>query len=236
MPHTGGQPDVSRAWQDLYTGAGSTAPAPRVQPTDTFTAPSSASGVSSKVRESIMAALGDPSRYGSEEAGKTFDVLNSRLEQTGGAARKRIDEDMARRGIHASTTAGGYLGDLETNQGQQRANFATEIGLDQAKNYQSDRASAIAQAMGYGGQEFDQGLAGFEANQGAGAQRFNQENTAGRFRFDQDQQDYNQRTGAIEGLEKFGQQGFDNQMTTAGFNADQDYRNTDMWLRMLGQT
>lgn len=130
---------------------------------------------------SILQGLANPSRYGAGEVGQAYNVLNNQLTQQGNADYNRINEDMARRGLYASTTAGGRLGDLATNLNQQRADLATNLLTDQAKNYQSDRASAISQALGYGGQQFNQNLGGFNANLGAQGQNFGQNLQAGQF-------------------------------------------------------
>lgn len=168
----------------------SAAGAPQAQGRGVFTNPTQESPVNAGMLQQIMQGLQNPSRYGAPQAQQTFDLLNRGLTQQGSADKQRIDEDMARRGIYASTTAGGRLGDLASNLNQQRSDFATQVALDQAKNYQGDRASAIAQALGYGGQQFDQGLAGFNANQGAGQQAFGQQATAAQLANDFGNQQY----------------------------------------------
>lgn len=195
LPRQNGQPDLAGGWQQIYDhirdanfqggpqsnyqpggyrGPGQ-AGAPQVQAQGHFEAPQGGQQVDQRTQDAVMQALGQPSRYDSGVANDTFNVLNRQLTQRGNADYQRINEDMASRGIYASTTAGGRLGDLATNLNNQRADFATNIATDQARNYQSDRASAIAQAMGYGGQQFQQGLGTFGANQSAGAQRYGQE-------------------------------------------------------------
>lgn len=210
IPSVGGQPNLSQLWQQQYMNArqmqaptpgtanyqpsqfqgggsvqapgGPLAQAPTAQGRESFTGSPGANAVGGMTQQQVMEMLQNPSRYGASEVGKAYDVLNNRLTQSGNADKQRIDEEMASRGLFASTTAGGRLGDLASNLNRQRADFATELGIDQARNFQGDRTSAINAALGYGDQRFGQDIAGFEANQGAGAQAFGQEATAAQLR------------------------------------------------------
>lgn len=210
--------------------------APQVQGQGNFTAPQGGQQVDQRTQQSVLQALGMPSRYGAPEVGAAFDVLNHRLTQQGNVDRQNIDADMASRGIYSSTTAGGKLGDLATNLNQQRADFATNLATDQAKTFQGDRASAISQAMGYGGQQFGQGLSTFGANQNAGQQRFLQEQAAGEFGLNQNNQNFNQEAtqhgiNQQEGLNKF-----NSGLDTAQFGLNQNNQNFNQGQQANQQT
>lgn len=172
---------------------GSNFQGPQVQQQGHFQAPQGGQQVDQANQQSVLQALMNPSRYGSDQAKSTFDVLNRQLTQQGNADYQRINEDMASRGLYNSTTAGGRLGDLATNLGNQRADFATTIANNQAQTYGQDRAQAIQQAMGYGGQQFQQGAQGFGLNQQAGQQRYDQQMGAGQFGLQQNAQNFGQQ-------------------------------------------
>lgn len=237
-------PNLEAMWSDLAKGGnanfhpggyqgpgqldayrGSNFQAPQVQQRGQFTPSQGGAQVDQRTQQSVMEALGRPSRYGAPEVGAAFDVLNHRLTQQGNSDKQMIDEDMASRGIYASTTAGGRLGDLATNLNQQRADFSTNLATDQARNYQSDRASAISQAMGYGGQQFSQGLAGFGANQGAGQQRFLQEQAAGEFGLNQNNQNYTQQADQYGRNQQEGLNKFNSGLDQAQFGLNQNNQN-----------
>lgn len=254
-------PNVQSMWERMFSGAGfqggpqsnyspsgyqgpgtlnahhdANYQGPQVQGQGTFTAPQGGQQVDQRTQQSVLQALGMPSRYGAPEVGAAFDVLNHRLTQQGNADKQTIDADMASRGLFSSTTAGGKLGDLATNLNQQRADFATNLATDQARNYESDRAQAISQAMGYGGQQFGQGLETFGANQNAGQQRFLQEQAAGEFGLSQNNQNFNQEAtqhgiNQQEGLNKF-----NSGLDTAQFRLNQNNQNFNQGAQANQQT
>lgn len=138
-----------------------------------------------QLQRALMGAVQNPSAYGSDVVGQTYDMLNRRLGQGYDAERQRINEDMARRGLYNSSIAGGRLGDLATNQAYAQQDLATNLLRDQAQTYGQDRTSALGQAMGYSGQTFGNQLAGFQANQSATGQNFQQELATRAFQGDQ---------------------------------------------------
>lgn len=245
-----GLPPVQSMWEKLAQGGGSnfqpggyqgpgqlnayqrsTFQGPQAQQQGHFDPSQSGAQVDQRTQQSVLQALGNPSRYGAQQVGDAYDVLNRRLTQGGNADLQRINEDMASRGIYASTTAGGRMGDLATNLNQQRADYATQLSTDQARNYQSDRASAISQAMGFGGQQFGQGLQGFEANQGAGQQRYNQEMGAGQFGLQQNQQNFSQQAQQYGANQQEGLNNFNSGLDRAQFGLNQNNQNFNQRLQ-----
>lgn len=129
-----------------------------------------APGGNPALQKSIQDALANPSPYNSDNFKSQFDVASQGLNQQYNADYQRINEDMSRRGIYNSTIAGGRLGDLASNQATAKSNLATNMLNASAANYGQDRSNAIAQALGYGGQDFSQALQGYNANQGQSQQ------------------------------------------------------------------
>lgn len=238
--HFGGGPQSSYSpggYQgpgNLHAYQGSNYQGPQVQAQGHFNAPQGGQQVDQQTQQSIMQALGNPSRYGGQQAQDTFNVLNRQLTQSGNADYNRINEDMARRGLYYSTTAGGRLGDLATNLNNQRADYATQIATDQARNYQTDRASAIGQAMGFGGQQFGQGLQTFGANQDAGQQRFNQQMGAGQFGLQQNNQNFNQQYQQYGANQQEGLNRFNSGLDQAQFGLNQNNQNFNQRYNTFG--
>ena len=139
----------------------------------------------SQLEQTLGASLQNPSAYNSENVASQYDVLNRRLGRGFDVERQRINEDMARRGIFNSTIAGGRLGDVASNQAQAQSDLATNLMNQSAERYGRDRQSAIAQAMGYGGLNFGNQLAGYQANLAGSNQAFNQDIATRAFQGDQ---------------------------------------------------
>lgn len=158
---------------------------------------------------SLLDSLANPSAYNSDQAKATFDRLNQGLSEGFDVERQKIREEMARRGLGDSTIYGGRLGDVAIQQARAQSDLAGQIAQDQAKSYASDRANAIAQALGYNQSQQGQNLANFQANQGA-------------------------YRNALQDLLGYGQQSFNNQVTTQQLNNDQSAQQVQFLLSLMG--
>lgn len=134
--------------------------------------------VGSSLQQAVLANLGSPSRYGSDQAKATYDRLNSTLTEGFDTQRRKTNENLASRGVYDSTIAYGDLQGIDTQQGRAQTDLAARIAEQQATTSGTDMQSAIANALGYGstlyGQERgnqndsynqDLGTAEFNANQ-----------------------------------------------------------------------
>jgi len=124
--------------------------------------------------QKLLDLIGNPSRFGADQAEQTFDRLNKRLSQNYDLQRSDIKSEMARRGLLSSTVYGGKLGDLATNQAQAQSDLASSIAQAQADTYGQDLARAIQAAMGYEQQGFGQQLSTAQFNQNAQNQQLAQ--------------------------------------------------------------
>lgn len=207
--------------------------APQAQSFQSFNAQGN-SGMEQGLQQQIMSALGQPSSYGSDQVMGTFNRLNERLGQEFGAERGRIDEEMARRGLHASSIAGGRLGDLATRQAQAQSDLGSRLLEEQAKIYGQDRATSIAQAMGYGGQQFGNQLAGYQANLAGSGQAFQQDLASRAFAGDQ------QAMSVLQAMNNAGfnrdsqNQQFQQGMQGAEFQSGQNQQQLANMLGILG--
>ena len=80
------------------------------------------------------------------------------LQRSFGAQQKQIDEEMARRGVGASSIASGYYGDLAGQQANAQASLLSGLLTNQANNEAQDRAQAqgAGQASVNSGNQQDQ--------------------------------------------------------------------------------
>jgi hypothetical protein len=197
--------------------------APAAQARGQFSAPQHAPIDQALVRQ-LFAGLENPSAYNADVVQQTFGRLAGSIDDDYALARKRTDEEMARRGIYDSTIAGGRLHDLNIGQRSARTELAGQLLTDQARTYGADRATAIAAAMGYGGQQFEHALAGFGANQAAGQQAFGQQAASAQLA-DQFRTSHLGDQLAVGGFNQgLAQQKFGNEMASSQFNAGEQAR------------
>jgi hypothetical protein len=186
------------------------------------------------VEKLIGESLARPSAYDSDQAVETFNRLNSQLSEGFGVERQRIAEEMARRGVGDSTIHGGRLGDVAIQQARAQSDLAGQIATQQAQQYQSDRASALQQALGYGGfqdgrqQQALGNLLGYSGMQND----FQQQQFQNQFAQQQNAQGVQQQN--LQNLLGYGQQSFQNQMATANMNNQYQQQQMDFLMSLLG--
>jgi hypothetical protein len=162
--------------------------------------------LSPAILKAVMDQLANPSGYTTDVAKSTFDRLGGAIDDQYNVDNQRIDEEMARRGIPVSTIAGGRLFDSNVARKSAKENLAGQILTDQAATIGSDRARAVASAMGLSDDDFNRILNEYQTNAAAGQQGFANQLTAGSFN---------------EGLAT---DKFNNDLTAGKFNADEDQR------------
>jgi hypothetical protein len=175
-------------------------------------------GFDAQLQTALQNRLQNPSAYNSDVVRGTYDQLSGRMDEQFRQDQGMLREEMARRGVDASTIHGGRLGDLVGYRDRNRSFLAQQLLDKQASTYGSDLASAISGAMGYSGQNFDQQRDAFGANLQANDQAFRQ------------QQDL---LGNIFG---FGQQQFENQMDVDQMNHQFDMDEIMQIIAQLGLT
>lgn len=168
---------------DTAGGAYTPGNAPRPPAAAPAAAPGGGAGASGgaygNIEQSLQDLLDNPSPYSTDAMQELRGLLTGNITQQFGAARKKLDEDMARRGIYDSSIAGGYYGDLEGQQSNALANLDAQLLQDNASLTQQGRLAGLDAAMGWQSNRFNQGLAEGEltgtygGKQTLGAQQLN---------------------------------------------------------------
>lgn len=188
------------------------------------------------IETNLQGLLQNPSAYSSAMVKGTYDMLNQQMSQDYDYQRKQMQEQMARRGIDASTITGQHYSDLGTEQARAQSNLAYQLMTDQAKQYGTDMNNALASAMGYDNQRFNQGLSAYQTNLAANNQNFGQQQQllgnvldygqqqysqgANTFGLNQSaqQQAFNQNQQNLTNLQNYGNTQYDQSANTFGLN------------------
>ena len=153
---TGGAPPSQPPGGNGGTGGGVTTGYPGSGLSEQHAAdPSTMQG---SLSSSILRALNNPSRYASGAFDSSLNSGMATLQRSFGAQQKQIDEEMARRGVGASSIASGYYGDLAGQQANAQASLLSGLLTNQANNEATDRAQAqgAGQASVNSGNQQDQ--------------------------------------------------------------------------------
>lgn len=169
-----------------------------------------------QIQAVLEGQLANPSRYDMPLVRDTFDMLNRQLSEGYNTQANQVDEEMASRGLYNSTTAGGRLGDLRTNQARAQADMAQNLLMDQARTYSGDLNAATGAGMDFG-----------RYGQGEDQRKFTNQAQVYGMNADQNQRAWQNYAG-------YGQQAFDNQMATANYNQNQDVINNQLLMQLLG--
>lgn len=205
----------------------------QTQQTGQFTNPNQGSAINAATGQSVQNLLNNPDPYSTA-------AFQSQLQQTMGS----IDDDynqrdaalkgsIANRGLDAAGTIGATD---QTYQNLQRrtaqGDAANSLLQTEAQTSAANRAQAINTAMGYGSNNYTQGLGTYQANANTNQQNFGQNVTAEQYGQQAQQQGYNQAQGAyttnlganaqnsaqqqqaLNNYLGYGQQGFNNQLST----------------------
>lgn len=142
-------------------------------------------------------ALANPDPYATDVMQAQRAAGQAQLTQQFGAQQKMLDEEMARRGIGASSIASGYYGDLAGQQATAQAGLESNVLSDEANRQQQ----GLATALGAGNQ-----LYGAQSSSGLGYSQLGLQNALG------------------QGQLGLGQQQLNNQNTQFGQNLDQQLK------------
>lgn len=197
--------------------------APRAREVGQFN-PQQNNQIDEGLQSQILNSLGQPSRYDSSVVQNSFNAMNQRLGQEFDLQRQGINEDAARRGVYFSTGAVGRLGDVATRQAQAQSDLATNLLREQANTYGQDRNAAVAQALGYGGQQFGNQLAGYQANMAGTAQNFQQQLSEAAFRGDQQAMQVLQAVNNRDYAANLHNQAFQQQLQAGQFGQSEQQR------------
>ena len=143
------------------------------------------SQVQQATQRNTLDLLNNPSAYGLDQVKDAYGYLGGQIDDQFAVNRSKLGDEMARRGLGASTINAGRLNDLNIGQRDAKTNLAYDLahqyasGLDSARQgaisagntvgttAQNNNQSALQQLMNYGQQGFQNDLATNQANQSA---------------------------------------------------------------------
>jgi len=159
-----------------------------------------------------------PSRYDTESFKQIRGAQAANLQSEYSAQQKALNEDLARRGLSASSIGGGRMGDLAGQQARALSSLDAQLLQQAADTQAQDRAQLMQSGQGLAELAGSQDLAQFEANRAAQAGTFENQLRSAQFKQQQ--------------FEQGGQEAF--QSAQAEEAASQAARQFD--LAALGQT
>lgn len=122
-----------------------------------------------------------PSRYDTEAFKQIRGAQAANLQSEYSAQQKALNEDLARRGLSASSIGGGRMGDLAGQQARALSSLDAQLLQQAAETQAQDRAQLMQSGQGLAELAGAQDLAQFEANRVAQAATFENQLRAAQF-------------------------------------------------------
>lgn len=119
---------------------------------------SAAGPLQNQLASSLRSSLANPNPYNSDTVRSIDSALTGQLNQDYVAQRKHLEEDLARRGLSASTIGGGYYGDLAGQQDQALATMRAGLTQSAANAEIAGRTQAQGAAQSNINAQNSQGL------------------------------------------------------------------------------
>jgi len=140
-------------FRDLQA-AGQARPAPPLAPTQ---APPST--LTEQLKQQLGSFLQQPGRFGTQEFQQIRQAQAANLQAEYGAQQQQLNEELARRGLSASSVGGGRMGDLAGQQARALASLDATL-LEKAAGYGAEDLKTKLEAIGLlqKGSEFEQTL------------------------------------------------------------------------------
>lgn len=117
-----------------------------------------------QLQQAVSQTLAAPTRYDMPQVQQVRDALTNQLQTQYAGQQKQINDQLASRGLLSSSIAGGYYGDLATNQANALADMNAKLIQDAAATNAADRSSALASGQNFSNSQSAQGIAGYNAN------------------------------------------------------------------------
>jgi hypothetical protein len=134
--------------------------------------------------QQVMALLNDPTQGLNEAAQSNFDRQNRVLGREFGELRENLNENMAARGLDASTIAATGLGQLGARQADAQGDLAARVQEKLINDRAAAMNSAINAAMGLRGQEMEMEKDEYVINENTGELEFRRGLDTNRFNLD----------------------------------------------------
>jgi len=148
------------------TGAGATGGVPSINfgTAPTFTPSQGAQDIQAQLRQILTQMQNAPSPFDSEAYRAQLAASEAELSAQYGAERSKLEEQLARQGLSASTFGAGRYGDLAGQQARAQAGMRAEL-LKEAANQQAERQQVLLQGLtSLSGQMAQQEIAKYQAD------------------------------------------------------------------------
>jgi hypothetical protein len=140
--------------------------------TERYAPSQSTSDLRKKLQEQLAAFGSQPSRFDTQAFQQIRGAQSANLQAEYQDQQKSLNEDLARRGLLASSIAGGRFGDLAGQQARALATLDSELLQRAAETQAADRQAMLGELRSSLGLFSEQDLKGFDVNRLAGATDF----------------------------------------------------------------
>ena len=155
--------------------------APQAQPFAQFGGSQQAQQARTGMLGVLQQQLAQPTRFDTQAFQQIRQAQASQLGAEYQAEQSRLNEELARRGLSASSIGAGRMGDLAGQQARALAQLDAQLLQQAAQTQAQDRLAALQAAQGFSELAGAQDLAQFEANRVAQAAEFQQGLQAAQF-------------------------------------------------------
>ena len=182
------------------------APPPPVQPVQQYGGSQQAMQARSQMLQNVQQQLNQPTRFDTDAFMKIRQAQAAQLQQDYGGQQQQLNEEMARRGLSASSIGAGRFGDLAGQQARALSSLDAQLLQQAAQTQSQDRLAALQAGGAFADLAGSQDLAQFEANRVGQATQFEQGLRGAQFGEDQRQFDIESRLREQLGLGNLGLQ------------------------------
>lgn len=155
--------------------------APTAQPFAQHTGSEQGKQMRERLQQQLQQFGQAPSRYDTQAFQQIRGAQAANLQAEYGAQQKALNEELARRGLSASSIGGGRMGDLAGQQARALASLDAQLLQQAADTQAADRAQLLQSGQGLAELAGSQDLAQFEANRVAQAATFENQLRAAQF-------------------------------------------------------
>ena len=183
--------------------------APQGQPFQRFGGSEQAQQARSGMLTQLQQQLAQPTRFDTQAFQQIRGAQAANLQAEYGAEQQRLNEELARRGLSASSVGGGRMGDLAGQQARALASLDAQLLQQAAQTQAQDRLAAMQAAGQFAELAGAQDLAQFEANRVAQAAEFQQALQGAQFGQQQTEFERGQALAAAQAQQQGGLQGME---------------------------
>jgi hypothetical protein len=143
------------------------------------------SAVQNATQQSILDQLKNPSSYGTKEVQDAYNWMGGNIDDEYTMAERDLQEEMAKRGLSASTIGSGRTRDLNVAKRTAKESLAYDLAQKLAETQSGDKRAAIAQGLTGGSTAQNSQLDWLKSLMGYGQQGFENDMATAKFNADQ---------------------------------------------------